>query len=301
MGSFNPKPNEQNMLAPSMRTALLGFVALLGLTGLCLTTQESHSQESHSQESHSQESSESHESSEFSGNAMVIVEPRQHELLSYVLENFDRNVDASYDLYIFHGKSAGNFARDAARGVKRRRVVLRALDVDNFTANEYNALLKSPAFYNSIDAENILVFQTDAVSCGSSSKKLREFEKYGYIGCPYRGNVLGLVPDGHWWGNGHSFYGVGGLSFRKKSVALRCIARESTTPDFAEDVFFGNCLDKGHGVKPETVEVLRSWCMQDPHDQRAFGVHKPNVKTASEKAKLLAYCPEAAPLVSQTK
>lgn len=42
---------------------------------------------------------------------MVIVEPRAHPDLQYVLENFDKNMPLYYDLYIFHGKSYGGCAR----------------------------------------------------------------------------------------------------------------------------------------------------------------------------------------------
>lgn len=37
--------------------------------------------------------------------AMVIVEPREHPNLQYVLENFDRLMPLHYDLYVFHGKT----------------------------------------------------------------------------------------------------------------------------------------------------------------------------------------------------
>ena len=225
------------------------------------------------------------------GNAMVIVEPRKHAKLAYVLHNYDKNVDPSYTLYIFHGKSSGEFAREAAKDVTRRKVIFEPLTVDNLSADEYNALLKSSAFYDAIDAENILVFQTDSVSCAKSPFQMKDFEAYGYIGCPYDTSI----GKGVHWGKSNSFYGVGGLSFRQKSAALACIAHEkSVDPKFPEDVFFSNCVEKGYGRKPEHAGVLQSLCTQNFHGMPSFGVHKPELLRKDQVGQLLQHCPESA-------
>lgn len=230
--------------------------------------------------------------SDSNGNAMVIVEPRKHAKLAYVLRNYDKNVDPSYTLYIFHGKSAGEFARDAAKDVTRRKVIYVPLKVDNLSADEYNALLKTPSFYDAIDAENILIFQTDSVSCEKSPFRMKDFEEYGYVGCPYD-NSIG---KGVHWGESNSFYGVGGLSFRQKSAALACIASEKTDAKFPEDVFFSNCVEKGYGRKPEHAGVLQSLCTQNYHGRPSFGVHKPELLQKDHVTALLEHCPESAEL-----
>ncbi len=77
---------------------------------------------------------------------MVIVEPRQHAHLGYVLRNFDQHMPQRYDLYVFHGQSAAEYARQAAAGIERHRAVhFIPLPADDLSADEYNALLKSPA------------------------------------------------------------------------------------------------------------------------------------------------------------
>ena len=35
----------------------------------------------------------------------VLIEPRDHRHMKYVLENFDKNMPLNYDLYVFHGKT----------------------------------------------------------------------------------------------------------------------------------------------------------------------------------------------------
>lgn len=223
------------------------------------------------------------------GNAMVIVEPREHAKLKYVIQNFDRVMDPTYDLYVFHGKSTGAFAKDACAEVTKRKVVLVALDTDNLTPGDYNALLKNPRFYNAIDAENILVFQTDAALCANSKFSMRHFERYGYIGCPYSGGI----GKGAHWGPENSMYGVGGLSFRKKSTVAKCLANE-LAGNVPEDVFFSNCVEKGYGAKPEREEVMNAFCTQSVFKAPSFGMHKVNpMLNQAHRGPFLDFCPEA--------
>ena len=228
--------------------------------------------------------------------AMVIVEPRKHKHMRHVVENFDAHMPPEYDLYVFHGKSAEDFVRDATSGVRRRQVHLRRLETDNMTADEYNALLKDPAaFWGRIDAENILIFQTDAVLCGQSKRSIRDFEHLAYIGCAYDARA---GPGTHWGKD--AFWGVGGLSFRKKSAALACLNAGpnagSTTK--AEDVFFSNCVEAGHGLKPEDGLQLSSFCSQNNFLAHSFGAHRIHDMMAKDQlADFVEYCPEARPFL----
>lgn len=229
-----------------------------------------------------------------SRNAMVIVEPREHRHLPYVIQNFDRHMPPDYDLYIFHGKSAAAYARESARGITRRKVFYVRLDTDNMTADQYNAFFKDRArFWSHIDAENILVFQTDAVLCGKSPQSVRNFEHLGYIGCAYDATA----GKGTHWGDNHAFWGVGGLSFRKKSAALECLSRvdPGTTP---EDVYYSNCVEAGIGQKPTDGMQLSGFCSQNNFLAESFGAHKIHgMMVGEQKARFLRYCPEAAPLL----
>jgi hypothetical protein len=77
------------------------------------------------------------------GHALVIVEPRKHKMLKYVCENFDQHMCKSWDLYVFHGKSHYAHAEEAVSQIKGRKVILIALDKDNFTADDYNITFKN--------------------------------------------------------------------------------------------------------------------------------------------------------------
>lgn len=228
--------------------------------------------------------------------AMVIVEPRKHKHLRYVIENFHKNMPPEYDLYVFHGKTTGEFARECTSGIEARRVHLVRLETDNLTADEYNALLKDKhAFWDRVAAENVLIFQTDAVLCGNAPKTIRDFEHLGYVGCAYD-SVAGR--NTHW--GKHAFWGVGGLSFRKKSVALACLAKVGTAPGVAEDVFYSDCVDAGFGERPAGGEELSEFCSQNNFLAASLGAHRLHDMMAKDQlGAFLDYCPEARPILDQ--
>lgn len=238
-------------------------------------------------------------------NAMVIVEPRQHELLQYVCENYDRIMDSSWDLYVFHGKSNGDFAKEATKNINKRRVYLLPLETDNLTGEEYNTLFKQSSFWNQVKAENILVFQTDSVLCGASKYTIYDFTKYDYIGCESYDGVIGNSKGA--WGNKDPeeyltthFYGIGGLSFRTKSFMMKCIRdNPDVRTTYPEDVFFSNCVAKSNRRPAEGADLAK-FCTQRKFTQESFGAHKltdMKRKNGTEHLqKFLDYCPAAKPI-----
>jgi hypothetical protein len=221
-------------------------------------------------------------------NAMVIIEPRRHRFLKQTIVNFDQQMDSTWDLYIFHGATNGDTALDAVRGITQRRVILVPLGVNNLRADEYNRLLKNPHFWNQIHAENILIFQTDAALCARSPNKIDRFMQYDYIGCSINAETIGKKNSQSYW-NGE-FYGVGGLSFRKKSFMLKCIADGSDKSPH-EDVFYSNCVAKS-ARRPLSASDLNDFCTQNTFNRPSFGAHKTSLMV-EKKDTFHQYCPEA--------
>jgi hypothetical protein len=222
-------------------------------------------------------------------NAMLIVEPRKHPLLKTVIHNFDKNMPTNWDLYVVHGKSFQEHAKEAVKDINRT-VKLIQLQTDNLTADEYNHLFKKISFWNKIKAENILVFQTDSALCSKSNFNIHDFMKYDYIGCAAENNH-GNKFGNHNWSKTypHSFfYGIGGLSFRKNSFQKKCIRENKVPPHFAEDVFYSNCVHKY--TKPENAKKIQQFCSQTNFTKKSFGSHK--TKDIKSK-KFYKYCPEA--------
>jgi hypothetical protein len=224
-----------------------------------------------------------------SQNAMLIVEPRSHKLLEPIIKNFDQEMDSSWDLYVGHGKSHGEFVKKITDQIKKRKVYLINLDTDNLTADEYNTLFKDKNFWNKINAENILVFQTDTILCNKSIKKINDFIHFDYIGCPFDNKNVGNIDLQFWRG---SFYGIGGLSFRKKSFMVDCINKNPDNKGMGEDVLFSVCVDKTSKIKP-TPDDLNYFCTQHEYHKNSFGTHKVNKDLKSGKDKYYEYCPAA--------
>ena len=229
------------------------------------------------------------------GRALVIVEPRKHKMLKYVCENFDKNMCKSWDLYVFHGKSHVEHAKEAVENIKDRKVILIALDKDNFTADDYNITFKSLDFWNQVKAENILVFQTDAVLCPASNFKIHDFMHLDYIGCGSYDKAIGNSKEV--WGKdqskNNSFYGIGGLSFRKNSFQKKCIRDyPNIKATYPEDVFFSNCVEKSIN-KPRSAMDLANFCTQDAFEAKSFGAHKTWYMKEGHAPSFFEFCPAA--------
>ena len=225
-------------------------------------------------------------------NALVIVEPRKHKHLETVLRNFDELMPSDWDIYIFHGVSAHDFAKDASRVIKnkQRNIFLKALDVDNLDANGYNFLFKQKGFWEKVEAENVLVFQTDTALCSKSKFPIEDFMQYNYIGCNKTRTAIGNKHNLDYWKG--PFYGVGGLSFRKMDFMLKCIDTHKRPPNYPEDVYFSECGELSNS-KPETVDIIHSFCTQSVHVKSSFGAHKTSELKKEEHDGFYEYCQEA--------
>lgn len=67
---------------------------------------------------------------------------------------------------------------------------------------------------------------------------------------------------------------MGGLTFRKKSAALECIASYEREPHIAEDVFFSACAHMGIGRHAESGVQLAEFCSQYHFAAKSFGAHQ---------------------------
>ena len=143
--------------------------------------------------------------------------------------------------------------------------------------------------FHQVDAENILVFQTDTVLCSSALTSIKDFLKFPYIGCSGWTQFIGSKSP--WRG---PFYGVGGLSFRKKSAMMSCInSNPDIDPDHPEDVFFSKCAHESPD-RATDAKQLASFCTQYEFSENSFGAHK-IMKNLSQRDldRFLDYCPEA--------
>ena len=193
----------------------------------------------------------------------VIIEPREHKALKFVLENFIENLSNEWNIIIFHGNKNKEFILDILNNsdiLKDNidRITLINLNVDNLTIKEYNQLLVSKDFYNNIPTEVFLVFQTDTIICKTNKDLINNYLEYDYVGAPWRNDKV---------------VGNGGLSLRRKSKMLEIIDNCEYINQ-PEDIFFAKGCDGLYINKPP-FESAREFSVEQVYNDVSFGVHKP--------------------------
>ena len=140
----------------------------------------------------------------------VIVEPRSHPALEFVLNNFTTNLNDDWGFIIFHGNLNYDYIINIITKIPNYdvRIILINLNLDNLTIQMYNNLLKNVNFYEIIPTETFLIFQTDTLINPKYKDLIYEFINYDYVGAPWSFN---------------SQVGNGGLSLRKKSKMIDII------------------------------------------------------------------------------
>jgi hypothetical protein len=193
----------------------------------------------------------------------VIVEPREHAALEFVLANFLENLPENWDILVMHGNKNRPFVEniiDEKLGNYKSRIQLHDLQVENLTIQKYNELLVSREFHDAIPTEIFLVFQTDTMICKESGIQLDEFVKYDYVGAPMP-HLDGLV-------------GNGGLSLRKKSKMLEIIEKCKYNGQDPEDYYYANACKEVELSKPSR-EISSKFSNEGEYSENSFGVHKP--------------------------
>jgi len=214
----------------------------------------------------------------------LIVEPRKHKAFEFVLKNFVKNLDTRWEFVIYHGSSNLEFIVDIITRnpeMKSRKFSLYDLGVDNLTIKQYSDLFYNPKFYDPINTEMFLVFQTDTMISNKNAYKIYEFMHYDYVGAPWL-NILDHFD------NKEHVIGNGGLSLRRKSKMLylidvckdHCLKNRDLYPELEfEDRFFsytcnGFYLKDFRINKPITTNAM-NFSVESIYYENPFGVHKP--------------------------
>lgn len=199
----------------------------------------------------------------------IIIEPRRHPALQFVLKNFLENLDERWQFIIFHGTDNEQWLRDMIDTEfipDKDRIQLNNLNVPNIAWEEYNRLCTSAEFIEQIPTEIFLIFQTDTMICPSEKNMIYEFIKYDYVGAPWL-----KTP-----GSSNEFdgkVGNGGLSLRRKSKLLEIIKKYPYAYGIAEDGYFCVYNDTIELHRP-SYEEAQLFSMETVFSPRCFGLHK---------------------------
>jgi hypothetical protein len=224
----------------------------------------------------------------------VIIEPRKHKALNLVLSNFNNNLNKDWKFLIYHGNSNAEFIRQITKNNKMdNRCNMISLNTDNLSINCYNKLLLSEYFYENIDTEIFLIFQTDTLISNKYKDNIYKFLNYDYVGAPWK--TINKV-------------GNGGLSLRKKSKMLEMLKKggyiKNNGEIHYEDRFFTNTFGNDIGIylNIPTVEQAKQFSVETIFSDNSFGLHKPwNYLTTVELNLLKFNFPELEELILLNK
>lgn len=195
----------------------------------------------------------------------IIIEPRKHKALQYVVNNILENLNNDWNVIIYHGTNNYDFVINIINNklIKyKNRITLKNLKVDNLTIPNYNKLFYTRSFYDTIPTEIFLVFQTDSCICSKNKNLINEFIEYDYVGAP--------------WKHLNNDVGNGGFSLRRKSKMIELIdkcLKYDTTYDLNEDLFFSYGCDNIKINKP-SFEKAKKFSVESIFIPNSFGFHK---------------------------
>jgi len=217
----------------------------------------------------------------------VIIEPREHPALEYVLKNFNDNLSDEWQFVVFHGNKNIEFTKNICEKVFiPERVKLVNLGVDNLTISDYSGLFYNDLLYSNIPTEVFLIFQTDTIICSQFKDNINQFLEYDYVGAPW--------DHDHVEGPGNNLrVGNGGLSLRKKSkmkeIIEKCKDIKKGDEYIWEDVIFSNGCGLVTLNKPDEEEA-KSFSIEQVYHDKSFGIHKAYAYLDSDK--IGGWCPE---------
>jgi hypothetical protein len=193
----------------------------------------------------------------------VIIEPREHKALEFVLNNILTNLSDEWGLVIFHGRKNKNFIlnlfENSIKKFKHRLDKCIELDVDNLSIDQYSNLCKSSAFYKCINTEIMLLFQVDSIILDANKNLINKFLVYDYVGAPWLNGVVGN----------------GGFSLRRKSKMIEICDNvpHNIINHPHEDNYFSyqNIIPLN---KPSFQEA-QTFSVETVFHEKSFGIHAP--------------------------
>jgi hypothetical protein len=194
----------------------------------------------------------------------IIIEPRCHRALSFVLNNILTNLSDDWNVVICHGTNNLDFVKRIIETDLKKyegRLSLRNLGVENLDIQGYNRIVVSKEFHEYIPTEMFLVFQTDSIIIPKYAFLLEAFMKYDYVGAPWALN-------NPFAGN----LGNGGFSLRRKSKMLEIIGKVPFTEGINEDVYFSMAPVE---MKKPTWEQAKLFSVEEVYSPVSFGCHAP--------------------------
>lgn len=197
----------------------------------------------------------------------VIIEPRKHAAIEFVLKNALHCLSDDWSIVFFHGNHNGDYVRNIVKDLDRIQLV--HLPIDNLTLMEYSELLATKSIIYDYLTEVFLIFQTDSMIFEENKELINDFLEYDYVGAPWLicNYYITQICD---------FIGNGGFSLRRKSKMLEIIEKIKWAP-LNEDLYFSTNYE-GIPVKKPAYEKAMTFSVEGVYSDVTFACHKPWVE-----------------------
>jgi hypothetical protein len=209
----------------------------------------------------------------------IIIEPRKHRALSFVVRNVLENLTQNWNVQICHGTLNKEFVEEILEKELPEflpRITLKNLGVENLpTPKSYSEILLSRKFTEEIPTETFLIFQTDSMINPNQKHLLDKFLDYDYVGAPWK----------------HGGVGNGGFSLRKRSKMLAILNSVNVNPKIDhEDILFSMGSARVKPYKP-LFEQAKEFSVETVYSDRFFAVHRAWKYNKDRIADLCLLCP----------
>lgn len=204
----------------------------------------------------------------------IIIEPRKHAALHFVLQNMLECLSNEWKIVFFHGLKNIEYFRNFVRILNanyENRIQLVQLNVDNLNQKTYSKLLATKSIiYDYINTEYFLIFQTDSIMIKSNAHLLNSFldKDYDYVGAPWL--ICGYEPT-----LARDFIGNGGFSLRKTATMLKIIANHpwDENNEWHEDLYF---TKKYHDIvtKKPSYDIAKTFCVDEIFCENTMACHR---------------------------
>uniref|UniRef100_A0A6C0IIA4 DUF5672 domain-containing protein n=1 Tax=viral metagenome TaxID=1070528 RepID=A0A6C0IIA4_9ZZZZ len=219
----------------------------------------------------------------------LIIEPRKHNALKFVINNFFQNLSDEWGILIFYGNNNFEYVKNIVDNLeekyKNRIINLVNLNVDNLNSRTYSQLFFTTQFYDHIPTNTFLVFQTDSIILKENKDIINLFLDFDYVGAPWKLNKnvgngrLSLGKKNKNVGNGglslgkkNNNVGNGGLSLRKKNKMLE-ILQSKPLENINEDVFFSSNINSSIQYNVPDYILAQKFSVETVFYDKPFGIH----------------------------
>lgn len=195
-----------------------------------------------------------------------------------VTHNIMQHLPSNWGLTVVHSADSESFVKYSLRHILNVRFIALPDSFSVTSVKDYNDLMLSEHFWQSIKADKVLLFQTDSIIL---SRGIERYLQYDYVGAPWNVQQNERVRDYIAQGKLRHAVGNGGFSLRTVSAMIdicRRYANETKTGSVTEqeDLFVSRSFEAlGYKVAPVEIAYQFSAEVPLPDLHPATGDHEP--------------------------